>query len=133
AGQCAQPLRARCRLLPCPAAPPAGDTDMQTPLKPLDEALAELLAQATPLGERESVSLFDADRRVLAQDVVSPLQVPPRDNSAMDGYALRAADVAQPGVVLPVSQRIAAGHVGQPLAAGTAARIFTGAPIPRGA
>ncbi|QEA13709.1 MULTISPECIES: molybdopterin molybdotransferase MoeA [Comamonas] len=106
---------------------------MQTPLKPLDEALAELLAQATPLGERESVSLFDADRRVLAQDVVSPLQVPPRDNSAMDGYALRAADVAQPGVVLPVSQRIAAGHVGQPLAAGTAARIFTGAPIPRGA
>ena len=103
------------------------------PLKPLDDALAELLAHAAPLAQTETLSLFDADHRVLAQDVVSPLQVPPRDNSAMDGYALRCADVAQAGTVLPVSQRIPAGHVGQPLAAGTVARIFTGAPLPPGA
>ena len=103
------------------------------PLKPLDDALAELLAHAEPLAQTETLSLFDADHRVLAQDVVSPLQVPPRDNSAMDGYALRCADVAQAGTLLPVSQRIPAGHVGQPLAEGTAARIFTGAPVPEGA
>ena len=105
---------------------------MRPPLKPLDDALAELLAHAAPLAQTEILSLFDADHRVLAQDVVSPLQVPPRDNSAMDGYALRCADVAQAGTVLPVSQRIPAGHVGQPLAAGTVARIFTGAPVPEG-
>ena len=103
------------------------------PLKPLDQALAELLAQATPLAGVDTVSLFDADGRVLAHSAVSPLQVPPQDNSAMDGYALRCADVAQPGAVLPVSQRIPAGSVGTPLQAGTAARIFTGAPIPPGA
>ena len=103
------------------------------PLKPLDQALAELLAQATPLAGVDTVSLFDANGRVLAHSAVSPLQVPPQDNSAMDGYALRCADVAQPGAVLPVSQRIPAGSVGTPLQAGTAARIFTGAPIPAGA
>ena len=103
------------------------------PLKPLDEALAELLAQATPLSGHDSVILFNADGRVLAQSAVSPLQVPPQDNSAMDGYALRCADVAQVGVVLPVSQRIPAGSVGGPLQPGTAARIFTGASIPLGA
>ncbi|MCZ2103844.1 MAG: molybdopterin molybdotransferase MoeA [Comamonadaceae bacterium] len=103
------------------------------PLKPLDDALADLLAHAAPLAETETLSLFDADHRVLARDVVSPLQVPPRDNSAMDGYALRSADVAQAGAVLPVSQRIPAGHAGTALAAGTAARIFTGAPVPEGA
>ena len=100
---------------------------------PLDEALARMLAKATPLGRTELVSTFDADGRVLAQDVVSALQVPPNDNSAMDGYAVRVADLAAPGVVLPVSQRIAAGHAGGPLAPGTAARIFTGAPMPDGA
>src|SRR5690606_25008223 len=62
-----------------------------------------------------------------------PLQVPPQDNSAMDGYAVRCADVSQAGAVLPVSQRIAAGSVGEPLQPGTAARIFTGASIPPGA
>lgn len=106
---------------------------MKTPLKPLDEALAELLTHASVLAGHESVPLFEADGRVLARDVVSPMQVPPRDNSAMDGYALRRADVPTAGSVLPVSQRIAAGHVGAPLVAGTAARIFTGAPIPEGA
>ena len=103
------------------------------PLRPLDEALAELLSHARPLADVEAVSTFDADGRVLAQDLVSALQVPPQDNSSMDGYALRCADLAGPSPVLPVSQRIAAGASGMPLAAGSAARIFTGAPIPAGA
>ena len=104
-----------------------------TPLKPLDDALAELLAQAAVLPGTDTVVTFDADRRVLAQDCISALQVPPNDNSSMDGYAVRCADVAAAGVVLPVSQRIAAGSAGEPLAPGTAARIFTGAPVPLGA
>ncbi|AVO48296.1 molybdopterin molybdenumtransferase MoeA [Melaminivora suipulveris] len=103
------------------------------PLKPLDEALAELLAHAQPLDGSETVSTFDADGRVLRADAISALQVPPQDNSAMDGYALRCADGAAGGAVLPVSQRIPAGSVGAPLQPGTAARIFTGAPVPPGA
>ncbi len=105
----------------------------QTPLRPLDEALAELLGHANALTGHETVSTFDADGRVLAQDLVSALQVPPQDNSSMDGYALRCADLSGPNPVLPVSQRIAAGASGTALAAGTAARIFTGAPVPEGA
>ena len=103
------------------------------PLIPLDDALARLLAQALPLQGVDTVRTFDADGRVLAHDLVSAVQVPPLDNSAMDGYALRCADVPQPGTVLPVSQRIPAGRVGTPLQPGTAARIFTGAPVPEGA
>ena len=103
------------------------------PLKPLDQALAELLAHAALLEGTDTVATFDADGRVLAQGALSPLQVPPQDNSAMDGYAVRCADVAQAGAVLPVSQRIPAGSVGGPLQPGTAARIFTGASIPLGA
>ncbi len=103
------------------------------PLKSLDDALAELLSHASPLSATEQVSTFDADGRMLAADLVSALHVPPQDNSAMDGYALRCADVSAPGVVLPVSQRIAAGSSGQPLQPGSVARIFTGAPIPPGA
>ena len=70
---------------------------------------------------------------MLAEDVRSALDVPPADNTSMDGYAVRAADVPQAGTVLPVSQRVAAGVPPAPLAAGTAARIFTGAQIPPGA
>lgn len=103
------------------------------PLKPLDDALAELLAHAAPLPGTDTVATFDADGRVLAQDCTSALHVPPQDNSSMDGYAVRCADVAAPGTVLPVSQRIAAGSAGEPLTSGTAARIFTGAPVPAGA
>ena len=103
------------------------------PLKPLDEALADLLAKAEPLQGADAVTTFDADGRVLAQNCVSALQVPPQDNSSMDGYAVRCADVGEAGVVLPVSQRIAAGNSGDPLLPGTAARIFTGAPVPEGA
>jgi len=105
----------------------------RAPLKPLDQALAELMAHARPLPDVEQVATFEADGRVLAQEVVSGLQVPPQDNSSMDGYALRCADVPQAGVVLPVSQRIAAGSNGASLLPGTAARIFTGAPVPPGA
>ena len=100
---------------------------------PLDEAVASLLAKAAPAVGTESVRTFEADGRVLAQDVVSALTVPPRDNSAMDGYAVRAADCATADSVLQVTQRIPAGTVGSALAAGTAARIFTGAQIPEGA
>ncbi|WP_311221661.1 MULTISPECIES: gephyrin-like molybdotransferase Glp [unclassified Acidovorax] len=106
---------------------------MRPPLKPLDEALADLLAQAEPVLGVESVDTFDADGRVLRALATSPLQVPPNDNSAMDGYAVRRADVAQAGAELAVSQRIPAGSAPAPLAAGTAARIFTGAPVPDGA
>ena len=105
----------------------------RAPLKLLDQALVELLAQARPLDGTDTVDTFDADGRVLAQDLVSALHVPPQDNSSMDGYALRCADVPAPGVVLPVTQRIPAGSHGQPLQPGQAARIFTGAPVPAGA
>ena len=105
----------------------------QLPLRPLDDALAELLGHAHALTGHEMVSTFDADGRVLAQDLVSALQVPPHDNSSMDGYALRCADLTGPNPVLTVGQRIAAGASGAPLTAGTAARIFTGAPVPEGA
>ena len=105
------------------------------PLLSLDEALLRLAAGAGPhrITQTEVLSTFDALGRVLAQDVCSTLDVPPEDNTSMDGYALRAADVAQPGTVLPVAQRIPAGIVGQPLQPGTAARIFTGAQVPAGA
>ncbi len=102
-----------------------------SPLRPLDDALAELLASVEPLASIQHVSTFDADRRVLAQDLVSALNVPGHDNSAMDGYAVRVADLN--GSPLPVSQRIPAGHFGGPLQPGTVARIFTGAPVPAGA
>lgn len=105
----------------------------RAPLKSLDQALAELLAQALPLAGTDTVSTFEADGRVLAQDLVSALHVPPQDNSSMDGYALRCADVPSAGAVLRVTQRIPAGHHGQPLGPGEAARIFTGAPVPAGA
>ncbi len=103
------------------------------PLKPLNEALAQLLAGAMPLSASETVATLEADGRVLAQDVVSELHVPPQDNSSMDGYALRCSDVIQIGTALPQSQRIAAGMAAQPLADGSLARIFTGAPLPPGA
>lgn len=102
-------------------------------LRSLDDALAELLSHAQVLAGLEQVATFDADGRVLAQDVVSALQVPPQDNSSMDGYAVRVADIAQPGARVQVTQRIPAGGVGAEVLPGTVARIFTGAPIPPGA
>ena len=99
----------------------------------VEEALERLLAACQPVAEREQVATLDTYGRVLAQDLVSPIDVPPLDNSQMDGYAVRCADVAAVGARLPVAQRIAAGQVGAALAPGTAARIFTGAPMPAGA
>lgn len=118
---------------PVPAPVPFSASALRPPLMPLDDAIAVLLAKATPVLPAESVGTFDADGRVLAQDLVSGLTVPPRDNSAMDGYAVRVADCAAPGAELAVAQRIPAGTVGTALAVGTAARIFTGAQIPEGA
>ena len=101
-----------------------------TGLTPLAEALERILAGATHVPETERRPLMTALGAVLATDVVSAVQVPQEDNSAMDGYALRVADA--PGPLL-VSQRIPAGRVGDELLPGTAARIFTGAVIPPGA
>ena len=103
------------------------------PLLSLDDALPQLLAQAHVLTTTQSLSTFDADGRVLARDVVADLQVPPQDNSSMDGYAVRSSDCVQAAAVLRVTQRIPAGTHGTQLNAGEAARIFTGAPIPPGA
>jgi len=97
-----------------------------------EQALEQLLAAARPVAETRHVPITAAAGRVLAQAQVSTVNVPPLDNSAMDGYAVRLADVVQAGVTLPVSQRIPAGTVGSALQPGTAARIFTGAPVPPG-
>ncbi|AYH44324.1 gephyrin-like molybdotransferase Glp [Azoarcus sp. DN11] len=98
-----------------------------------DEALATLLAKARPLREIEMADTLVAHGRVMASDVRSPIAVPALDTSMMDGYAVRVGDVAESGTRLPVSQRIPAGSVGMALEPGTAARIFTGAPLPPGA
>lgn len=95
-----------------------------------EDALQRLLAAAIPVEETRSVPLVAAHGRVLASAQRASLDVPPLDNSAMDGYAVRCADVRESGAILQVAQRIPAGSVGQALAAGTAARIFTGAPVP---
>ena len=101
----------------------------------LDEALSRLLGAVQPLASTHALPLstFDALGRVLAHGVISALDVPPADNTSMDGYALRCADVPVAGTVLPVSQRIPAGVVGAPLQPGSAARVFTGAQVPAGA
>lgn len=98
-------------------------------LLPMEDALCLLLEQATPLGETELVATEQALGRVLAAPQTATVNVPPLDNSAMDGYAVRISDLST-STRLRVAQRIPAGSIGQPLEAGTAARIFTGAPIP---
>ena len=102
-------------------------------LMPVEVALARLLAlaEAAPILGTESVLLAASEGRVLAHDLISSLDLPPWPNSAMDGYALNMADWS--GEPLMVSQRIFAGAAPEPLAPGTCARIFTGAPVPAGA
>jgi molybdopterin molybdotransferase len=102
---------------------------MNKGLLSVDEALAQMLAQARPVAEVEEVPTLEATGRVLARAQRSTIDVPPMDNSAMDGFAVRVAD----GAKLRVAQKIMAGAVGGALEPGTAARIFTGAPIPPGA
>lgn len=97
---------------------------------PVADALAMVLSAAKRINETIDVPLLDAHGYVLSHDVLSTVDVPPADNSAMDGYALRASDTEQ---TLTVSQRIPAGTVGEPLEEDCAARIFTGAVIPAGA
>jgi molybdopterin molybdotransferase len=97
------------------------------------EALDFLLAAARPVAGVESIPTLEANGRVLASAVVSAMNVPAHDNTQMDGYAVRVADCASGDATLTVTQRIPAGHVGQPLLPGCAARIFTGALIPEGA
>lgn len=97
------------------------------------EALDVLLAAARPVTDIETIPTLDANGRVLAADQLATIDVPSADNTQMDGYAVRAADCASGEATLRVAQRIPAGHVGQPLEPGTAARIFTGALIPPGA
>ena len=103
------------------------------PMLAVSEALAFMLSAARPVAEIETIPTLAANGRVLAKAQVSEMNVPARDNTQMDGYAVRSADCADGAATLTVSQRIPAGHVGQPLLPGTAARIFTGALIPEGA
>ena len=109
---------------------------MKPGLMSFDDALAALLVNARTVDGVESLPTVEAAGRVLALDQRSTLDVPPMDNTQMDGYAVRCADLGRAGpdagVRLRVAQRIAAGQTGEPLAAGTAARIFTGAMIPEG-
>ncbi|WP_417227607.1 gephyrin-like molybdotransferase Glp [Amphritea sp.] len=110
--------------------------DLSKPsLMPVTEALSALLAQAKPAVATERLAISDTLGRVLAEDQLSTVDVPPQDNSAMDGYAFNSADLAGLEGVKPlkVSQRIPAGTAPKPLEIGTAARIFTGSEIPQGA
>ena len=105
---------------------------MDRGLLSVDEALAQLLSGAMPVSGVEELSTLEASGRVLARAQRSSMDVPPMDNSAMDGYAVRSAEVS-PGARFRVTQKIMAGAVGKPLEAGSVARIFTGAPMPAGA
>ena len=97
------------------------------------QALDHLLSNAQAVHESEQVPMQAALGRVLAEDVQSLVDVPPLDNTSMDGYAVRTTDTAIPGNILTIAQRIPAGSMGSPLQVGTVARIFTGAPVPPGA
>ncbi|HEX5476788.1 MAG TPA: gephyrin-like molybdotransferase Glp, partial [Burkholderiales bacterium] len=105
---------------------------MNRGLLSVEEALERLLSEASPVSGVQALPTLEAAGRVLARPQRSSMDVPPMDNSAMDGYAVRLADLKDDSF-LKVSQKIMAGAVGEPLQPGTAARIFTGAPIPPGA
>ena len=103
------------------------------PMLTAQQALDHLLLNAKPVNDSELLTTQNSLGRVLAQAVTSLVDVPPLDNSSMDGYAVRTTDVCEAKSILRVAQRIPAGSVGVQLESGTAARIFTGAPIPLGA
>lgn len=104
------------------------------PLIPVKDALQRLLADVEVNCATQQVPLSAALNRVLAEQTVSLVDVPPQDNSSMDGYAVALASLnGTEQTILPLSQRIAAGHAPQPLIAGSVARIFTGAEVPVGA
>jgi molybdopterin molybdotransferase len=103
------------------------------PMLTAQQALDHLLSHAKPVSESEMVAMQASLGRVLAENVSSLVDVPPLDNTSMDGYAVRTADTQNPGSILKIAQRIPAGSLGTQLEPGTVARIFTGAPIPLGA
>ena len=103
------------------------------PMLTAQQALEHLLSHAKPVSEAQEVKTQEALGRVLANDVSSLVDVPPLDNTSMDGYAVRTADTQSSGSILKIAQRIPAGSIGTELKPGTAARIFTGAPVPPGA
>ena len=103
------------------------------PMLTAQQALDHLLSHAKPVTEAESIPMQATLGRVLAENVNSLVDVPPLDNTSMDGYAVRTADIQNSGSLLRIAQRIPAGSVGTALEPGTAARIFTGAPVPPGA
>jgi len=105
------------------------------PLLPVAEAERLIGARVNPVSGSETVPLRTALGRVLAADVVAPVNLPPFDNSAVDGYAVRGEDIdAASEQRLVIVDRIAAGHSGNhPVKPGEAVRIFTGAPMPAGA
>jgi len=105
------------------------------PLMRIETAEALIQQRVTPVAETETVPLIEAHDRVLAHDIAAPLDLPPFDNSAVDGYAVRHADLAEGNeTTLRIVDRLMAGHAsGRPLGKGEAARIFTGAPMPAGA
>ena len=103
-------------------------------LMPVDEAVALIAARVTPVEGGESVALHEADNRVLAEALQAPLPLPLFSNSAVDGYALRSADLPQDAPrAFPVSGRVQAGSTADPITPGSVMRIFTGAPMPQGA
>lgn len=106
----------------------------QPGLQPVEQALETLLSSAKAITETEVIPVAQALGRVLAEDQESTVDVPPADNSAMDGFAFNSTDlIAAPQTILPISQRIPAGVAPAPLQPGTAVRIFTGAEVPAGA
>ena len=111
----------------------AADSCASPGLISVEQAIENILAKAEPVEQIEQVDILEALNRVLAEDLFSTIDVPGYDNSAMDGYAVHSEDCQSPGCMLPVTQRIPAGQVGSALEAGSAARIFTGAPVPEGA
>jgi molybdopterin molybdotransferase len=105
------------------------------PLMRIEAAEALIQERVTPVAEVETVPLAEARDRVLAHDIVAPLDLPPFDNSAVDGYAVRHADLAESGETrLRIVDRLMAGRAaGRAIGKGEAIRIFTGAPMPAGA
>lgn len=112
---------------------PVGKPGKTGALMPVELALERLLdmAEASPIVEHEDLPLAQVQGRVLSEDLISTLDLPPWPNSAMDGYALNLTDWT--GEPMPVSQKVFAGQFPEPLKPGTCARIFTGAPVPAGA
>ena len=103
------------------------------PMLSVDEAVALITARVTAVRETETVSLEQADGRVLAHDIAAPLPLPPFTNSAVDGYAVESRDLPREAErAIPVAGRVPAGASAQAAARGHAVRIFTGAPMPEG-